>query len=151
MENAKKKGIWAGIAVLVLFIVVTVVLYLLGGDDQSALERLRDIAVIFIVLMSLVLVVLLAAITAALAVLIIQIKDRVIPLLEEAKGGMNQVTGTATRIKNTTDFITEEAVRPLMTITGQFSRLRTMRNTVTGKNTNVKKLAKHEHVTDSSK
>jgi predicted PurR-regulated permease PerM len=150
MENAKKKGIWAGIAALVLFIVVAVVLYLLGGDDQSALERLRDIAVIFIVLMSLVIVVLLAAITAALAVLIIQIKDRVIPLLEEAKGGMNQVTSTATRIKNTTDFVTEEAVRPLMNLTGQLSRLRTMRNTVTGKNTNVKKLAKQEHVTDRS-
>ncbi len=148
MEDAKKKGIWAGIAALVLFIAIIVGLYLLGGDDQAALERLRDIAVIFIVLMSLVIVVLLAAITAALAVLIIQIKDRVIPLLEEAKGGMNQVTDTATRIKNTTDFITEEAVRPLMTITGQFSRLRTMRDTVTGKNTNVKKLAKREHVTD---
>lgn len=150
MENAKQKGIWAGIGALVLFIVVAVVLYLLGGDDQSALERLRDIAVIFIVLMSLLIVVLLAAITAALAVLIIQIKDRVIPLLEEAKGGMNQVTSTATRIKNTTDFVTEEAVRPLMNLTGQISRLRTMRNTVTGKNTNVKKLAKQEHVTDRS-
>jgi predicted PurR-regulated permease PerM len=150
MENAKKKGIWAGIAALVLFIVVAVGLYLLGGDDQAPLERLRDIAIIFIVLMSLVLVVLLAAITAALAVLIIQIKDRVIPLLEDAKGGMNQVTGTAARIKNTTDFITEEAVRPIMTITGQFSRLRTMRNTVTGKNTNVRKLAKQEHITDQS-
>ena len=81
-------------------------------------------------------------ITAALAVLIIQIKDRVIPLLEQAKGGMNQVTDTATRIKGTTEFITEEAVRPLMNLTGRVSRLRTMRDTVTGKNTNVKKLAK---------
>lgn len=150
MENAKQKGIWAGIGALVLFIVVAVVLYLLGGDDQSALERLRDIAVIFIVLMSLLIVVLLAGITAALAVLIIQIKDRVIPLLEEAKGGMNQVTSTATRIRNTTDFVTEEAVRPLMNLTGQLSRLRTMRDTVTGKNTDVKKLAKQERVTDRS-
>lgn len=150
MENARKKGIWAGIGALVLFIVVAVVLYLLGGNDQSALERLRDIAVIFIVLMSLLIVVLLAAITVALIVLVMQIKDRVIPLLEEAKGGMNQVTSTATRIKNTTDFVTEEAVRPLMNLTGQLSRLRVMRNTVTGKNTNVKKLAKKERVTERS-
>ncbi len=150
MENARNKGILAGVGALVLFILVAVGLYLLGGSDQSALERLRDIAVIFVVLMSLVIVVLLAAITAVLVLLVLQIKDRVIPLLEEAKGGMNQVTGTATRLRSTTDFITEEAVRPLMTISGQLSRLRMMRDTVTGKNANVKKLAKQEGLTDRS-
>ncbi len=148
MENAKSKGIWAGIGALVLFIVVGVVLYLLGGDDQSALEKLRDIAVIFIVLASVLIVILLAAITAALAFLVLQIKDRVIPLLEEAKGGMNQVTGTAARIKSTTEFVTEEAVRPLMNLTGSISRMRTMRNTVTGKERKPSKLAKKEHITD---
>lgn len=150
MENAKRNGIIAGVGALVLFIAVGVGLYLLGGDDQSALEKLRDIAIIFIVLSSVLVVILLAAITAALAFLILQIKDRVIPLLEEAKGGMNQVTSTAARIKNTTDFVTEEAVRPLMNLTGSLSRFRTMRDTVSGKNRNVKKLAKKEHVTDRS-
>jgi hypothetical protein len=150
MENAKRNGILAGVAALVLFVLVAVGLYLLGGDDQSALERLRDIAVIFIVLASVLVVILLAAITAALAFLILQIKERVIPLLEEAKGGMNQVTSTATRIKNTTDFVTEEAVRPLMNLTGSLSRMRMMRNTVTGKNRNISKLAKKEHITDRS-
>ena len=148
MEHAKRNGILAGVAALVLFIVVAVGLYMLGGDDQSALERLRDISIIFIVLMSLVIVVLLAAITVALAYLILQIKDRVIPLLEEATGGMNQVTGTAARIKNTTDFVTEEAVRPLMHLTGSLSRLRVMRNTVTGQNTHMRRLARKEHITD---
>lgn len=147
MENAKKKGIFAGVGVLVLFILVAVGLYLLGGDDQSALEKLRDIAVIFIVLSSVIVVVLLAAIAAALAVLILQIKDRVIPLLEEAQGGMQKVTGTAGRIKNTTDFVTEEAMRPLMNLTGSFSRMRMMRDTVTGKNRKPSKLAKKENIT----
>lgn len=148
MENAKSKGIWAGIGALLLFVVVGVGLYLLGGDDQSALEKLRDIAVIFIVLASVLVVILLAAITAALAFLVLQIKDRVIPLLEEAKGGMNQVTGTAARIRSTTEFVTEEAVRPLMTITGSLSKMRTMRNTVIGKERKPSKLAKKEHITD---
>jgi predicted PurR-regulated permease PerM len=148
MENAKSKGIWAGIAALVLFIVVGVVLYMLGGDDQSALERLRDISIIFIVLASVLVVILLAAITAALAFLVLQIKDRVIPLLEEAKGGMNQVTGTAARIRTTTEFVTEEAVRPLMNLTGSLSKVRTMRNTVIGKERKPSKLAKKEHITD---
>lgn len=148
MENAKRNGILAGVGALLLFLVVGVGLYLLGGEDQSALERLRDIAIIFIVLSSVLVVILLAAITAALAFLILQIKDRVIPLLEEAKGGMNQVTGTAARIKNTTDFVTEEAVLPLMNLTGSLSKMRVMRNTITGKERKPSKLAKKEHITD---
>lgn len=148
MENAKQKGILAGVGALVLFVAVGVGLYLVGGDDQSALEKIRDIAVIFIVLASVLVVILLAAITAALAFLVLQIKDRVIPLLEEAKGGMNQVTGTAARIKSTTEFVTEEAVRPLMHLTGSWSKMRTMRNTVTGKERKPTKLAKKEHITD---
>lgn len=148
MENAKRNGILAGVGALLLFLIVGVGLYLLGGDDQSALEKLRDIAVIFIVLSSVLVVILLAAITAALAFLILQIKDRVIPLLEEAKGGMNQVTGTAARIKNTTDFVTEEAVRPLMNLTGSLSKMRMMRNTIAGKERKPSKLAKKEHITD---
>lgn len=148
MEGAKGKGIMAGVGALLLFILVGVGLYLLGGDDQSALEKLRDIAVIFIVLSSVLVVILLAAITAALAFLVLQIKDRVIPLLEEAKGSMNEVTGTAKRIRSTTEFVTDEAVRPLMTVTGFLSRVRTERDTVLGKNRSAKKLAKKEHVTD---
>lgn len=133
MEGAKSKGIWAGVGALLLFILVGVGLYLLGGDDQSALEKLRDIAVIFIVLSSVLVVILLAGIAAALAFLILQVKDRVIPLLEEATGSAKNITGTTKRIKNTTDFVTEEAMRPLMTIVGNVSRARTMRDTVTGK------------------
>lgn len=148
MDNAKNKGILAGVAALLLFVAVAVGLYLLGGDDQSALEKLRDIAVIFIVLSSILVVILLAALTAVLAFLILQIKDRVIPLLEEAKGGMSQVTSTATRVRNTTEFVTEEAVRPLMNLTGQISKMRVMRNTVLGKERSSSKLAGKEHISD---
>jgi chromate transport protein ChrA len=126
MSSIKSKGLIAGIGTLVIFIVLVVVLYLLGDNDQSALERLRDIAIIFIVLASTITVVLLAAITAALIFLAIQIKDRVIPLLEEA-------TGTVKRVRGTTNFVTEEAIKPILNVAGNYSRLRTMTKTVTGK------------------
>jgi hypothetical protein len=121
----KQKAILGGVIAAVVFIAIIVGLYLLGGDDQSALERLRDIAVIFVVLLSLVTVILLAAITAALVFLAFQIKDRVIPLLEEA-------TGTVKRVRGTTNFMTEESVKPIINVASQFSRLRTMTKTVTG-------------------
>lgn len=122
----KQKAILGGVIALVVFVAIIVGLFLLGGDHQSALEKLRDIAVIFVVLLSLVTVILLAAITAALGYLAFQIKDRVIPLLEEASGTVN-------RVRNTTNFMTEEAVKPLITFAGQFSKIRQMGKTVSGK------------------
>lgn len=121
----KQKAILGSVIAAVVFIAIIVGLYLLGGSDQSALERLRDIAVIFVVLLSLVTVILLAGITAALVFLSIQIKDRVIPLLEEA-------TGTVNRVRNTTNFVTEEAVKPIISVASNFSRIRQMTKTVTG-------------------
>lgn len=125
MDNIKSKAVIAGIAALLVFVAIGVGLYLLGGNNQSALQKLRDIAIIFIVLGSIVTVILLAAITAALAFLAFQIKDRVIPLLEE-------VTGTAKRVRGTANFMTEEAVKPIISVAGTYSRLRSMTKTVKG-------------------
>ena len=99
-------------------------LYMLGDDDQSALERLRDIAVIFIVLLLFLVTVLLAGITAGLLYLILQIKDRVIPALEE-------LTATLKRVKGTTDFMTEEAVKPIISVASSIAGVRAMAKTFT--------------------
>lgn len=135
MSSLKSKGLKAGIGTLVMFIAIIVGLFFLGDDDQSALERLRDIAIIFVVLTSIVTVVLLAGITAALVFLSIQIKDKVIPLLEEA-------TGTVKRVRGTTNFLTEEAIKPILNVAGSYSRLRSMSKTVTGKRKKPPKVPK---------
>jgi hypothetical protein len=126
VDSIKTKGVLAGLGALLLFILITVGLYILGGDDQSALERLRDIAIIFVVLTSIITVILLAAITVALILLFMQIKDRAIPILDET-------TGTINRIRGTTNFVTEEAIKPLVTVAGKYSRVRAMSRVVTGK------------------
>jgi len=111
---------WVAGATAIFVVVFTLAiwgLYRAGGDDQSMLERFRDIAIILIVLLSLITVLLLAAITAALGFLTFQVKDRVIPLLEE-------FTGTAKRIRGTADFMTEEAVKPFLTVAGGYARIR---------------------------
>ncbi len=133
--NAKTIGILGGVGLLVVLLLIGWGLYVLGDADQSALERLRDIAVIFVVLLFLIVVLLLAAITGALVYLTMQVKDRVIPLLEEA-------TGTARRVRGTTNFITEEAVRPLINVAAGYTRLRRMRRVVTGKTTKPPKVGK---------
>lgn len=122
MNNAKWWAIGAAAVVIVLTGLAIFGLYRAGGDDQSALERLRDIAVIFIVLLFLITVILLAAITAALGFLAIQLKDRIIPLMEE-------LTGTARRLRGTAEFMSEEAVKPILTVAGGYAKMRgTMRS-----------------------
>ncbi len=113
-------------AALILFGLIIFGLYTLGDEDQSALERFRDIAIIFIVMLLLVVTILLAGITAALAYLVMQIKDRVIPMLEE-------LIGTVKRVRGTTEFVTEEAVKPIISVAGTVAGVRAMAKTFTEK------------------
>jgi hypothetical protein len=126
----RKNAIIGGGGALVVFILIIVGLYLLGGDDQSALEKLRDIAIIFIVLSSLITIALLAAVTGALWFLVIQLKDKVIPLLEE-------VTGTAKQVRNTASFVSDETVRPIISVAGWFAKNRQFSRVVTGKSKKI--------------
>ena len=97
MKAIKSKGILAGVAALLIFVLIGVGLYLLGGDDQSALERLRDIAVIFVVLTSTLAVIFLAGITVALILLFMQLKDKAMPILDETTGTINRIRGSRSR------------------------------------------------------
>ncbi len=127
MSNWKWWAIGAAVGLVVLFVAVVWLLYRAGDADQSTLERFRDIAIILIVVMSLLIVVLLAAITAALGFLTLQVKDRLIPLLEE-------LTGTARRIRGTAEFVSEEAVKPIVTIAGAYARTRATMKTMFRRN-----------------
>jgi hypothetical protein len=119
---------WALLAVLLLGLIVVGIgygLYQLGGAEQAPLERLRDIVIIFLAFQLLLVTIVLAGIVAGLVFLIIVLKDQVIPLLTE-------LTETARRLRGTTEFMTEEAVKPIITAAGQAAKLRAMVRTVTG-------------------
>lgn len=132
-ENGADSGRWkwwTALAILVLSLIVVGIcygLFQLGGADQSALERLRDIAVIFLVFQLLLVTIILAGIAAGLVFLIVVLKDQIIPLLSE-------LTETAKRLRGTTEFMTEEAVKPIIKSAGQAARWRAMMREVTGKN-----------------
>ena len=132
--TAKKTAIVAGIVALLVLVGIMVGLYMLGGDHQSALEKLRDIAIIFSQLLMVITVVLLAAVVAALGWLVFKVKDGVMPMLDEGLGILREFKGTASRVQNTTSFMTEEAVKPIVTAAGQVAKVRAMSRFVAGKN-----------------
>ena len=119
---------WALLAILILGLVVVGIcygLYQLGGPDQAPLERLRDIVIIFLAFQLLLVTIVLAGIAAGLVFLILVLKDQIIPLLRE-------LTETARRVRGTTEFMTEEAVKPIISAAGRAAKVRAMVRTVTG-------------------
>ena len=119
---------WALLAILILGLIVVGIsygLYQLGGADQAPLERLRDIVIIFLAFQLLLVTIALAGIVAGLIFLIVVLKDQIIPLLTE-------LTGTVRRVRSTTEFMTEEAVKPIISAAGRAAKVRAMMRTVTG-------------------
>lgn len=118
---------WLGViigGVAVLLIALIVGLYLLGGDHQSPLERLRDISLVFITVGIVLWIMLMAALVGVVVWLALLIKDRIIPLLEE-------LTSTAKRVHGTTNFVSEEVAKPVISTYSSVAGLRAMIKTVT--------------------
>jgi hypothetical protein len=119
---------WSALAIVLIGLIVIGLaywLYQLGGEDQSPLERIRDIVIIFLAFQLLLVTIVLAGIAAGLGYLVVVLKDQVIPLLTE-------LTETARRLRGTTEFVTEEAVKPIVTAAGQVAKMRAMMRAVTG-------------------
>lgn len=124
-ENSAETGRWKWWAILVVLVLGLIVvgiiygLYQLGGVDQAPLERLRDIAIIFLIFQLLLVTIALAGIAGGLIFLIIVLKDQLIPILSE-------FLETAKRLRGTTEFMTEEAVKPMIRTAGQAAKFRAM-------------------------
>jgi hypothetical protein len=119
----KKWAIIGGSIGAVVLAIIIALLY--WGDEGPVTARLRDISIVFISLFAVIATLLLAAILGAILWLVLTLRDRVIPLLET-------LTATATRVKGTTEFVTEQAVQPIISVAGTMARMRAMTRTVTG-------------------
>jgi hypothetical protein len=118
---------WTALVIVVIGLILIGLaywLYQLGGADQAPLERIRDIVIIFLAFQLLLVTIVLAGIAAGLGFLVVVLKDQVIPLLTE-------LTETARRLRGTTEFVTEEAVKPIVTAAGQVAKMRAMMRAVT--------------------
>ena len=124
-ENGVDTGRWKWWAILVVLVLGLIVvgivygLFQLGGADQAPLERLRDIAIIFLIFQLLLVTIVLAGIAGGLIFLIVVLKDQLIPILSE-------FLETARRLRGTTEFMTEEAVKPMIRTAGQAAKFRAM-------------------------
>lgn len=119
----KKWAIIGGIIAVVVLALIIGLLY--WGDEGPVTARLRDISIVFISLFAVIATILLAAIVGALLWLVLTIRDKVVPLLEN-------LSASAARLKGTTDFLTEQAVSPVIQAAGTFAKIRAATRTATG-------------------
>ena len=119
----KKWAIIGGsIAVVVLAIVIGLLYW---GDEGPVTARLRDISIVFISLFAVISIALLAAILGAVLWLVFTIRDKVVPLLET-------LTATAKRLQGTTEYMTEQAVKPVISASSTLAGIRAATRAVTG-------------------
>lgn len=134
------------IAVVILAILIgtPVGLYFLGDDESSALEKLRDVAIVLMVLIGIISTILLTLLVGALIWLTTTIKDKLVPILESLRDTANEVKDTAkqvkettgsvsTQVKGTTEFFTEGVARPMISLYGLMAQARAYTKVVTGK------------------
>lgn len=120
--------ILVGILALVLAIGIPVGLFLLGSDDASALEKLRDVTIVFIGLLWIIIVLLLGVMAVVMVWVAFQIKNRVLPLLEEILSNVRETSGevteTAKRARGTAEFVNERVARPVISTLSTVARWR---------------------------
>lgn len=127
---------WAIIIPLVVVAVIaglTYGLYLLGSSDESALEKLRDIMIVYLGLLWVIVVLLWAVLVGVLVWIALMLKDKVIPLLETIKEILTDAKGTATRVKGTAEFVSEEVASPIISFYGSIAKVRAMTRAFVGR------------------
>jgi hypothetical protein len=87
---------------------------------------LRDIAIIFMVVLGIISTLLMVLLVTALIVAVFLLKDKVVPLLEE-------LTQTVGRVRGTTEFVTDEVVQPIIQAAGTLARVRAMTRSALGR------------------
>ena len=134
---------WAIIIPLVVVAIIaglSVGLYMLGSSDASALEKLRDIMIVYLGLLWVIVVLLMAVLVGVLVWVALMLKDKVIPLLET-------IQETVARLKGTAEFMSEEVASPVISFYGSVAKVRTMSKIFTsrdGKGKNAKNASTKE-------
>jgi hypothetical protein len=119
---ARKIGL-ATAGVLLLLILIVIGLVLIPDWLRVAL---RDIAIIFMVVLGIIGTLLMVILVTALIAVVFLLKDKIVPLLEQ----LTQMVG---RVRGTTEFVTDEVVQPIIQAAGTLARVRAMTRAALGR------------------
>ncbi len=137
---------WAIIGGVVAAIVLAIIIGLLyWGAEGPVTYRLAQISIVFISLFAVISTLILAAILGAILWLVLTLRNKLIPLLDNRVVPLLEtLQETAIRVKGTTEFVTDQAVKPVIGVSATMARMRAMTKTVTGGQRTVVKRKRKE-------
>jgi hypothetical protein len=118
-ENRQATKVMIGaivIGIIILVLVVVAVIYLIQPTTPT--ERIRDIFIIFMALMTLLMGI-------ALAILIVQVAGLINLVQNEIKPILESTNETANTLRGTTVFLSDHLVQPVIQLTGALAAIRT--------------------------
>jgi hypothetical protein len=115
--------------VLLLLVLIIVGLLLVPEWLRVAL---RDIAIIFMVVLGILQTLLFVALIAVMIGVFLLLRDKTIPILERIPVLLEQVLQTLTRVRGTTEFVTGEVAEPFIQAAGAVARVRAMARSAFG-------------------
>lgn len=113
------------IAGAVLFLAILITAIILMANHPTATEVIRDIAIVFVAVETFL-------IGMALIVLILQIQALIKVLREETQPLLRSVNDTASTVRGTTEFVSENLVSPIIKVAGFTSAVRQVTQNLTG-------------------
>ncbi|HUG14365.1 MAG TPA: hypothetical protein VMM78_05030 [Thermomicrobiales bacterium] len=131
-----KKALWilGGLVALAIIVGSLIGLYYLGSSEQSDLERLRDVVIVVFGIFLVLAALLTAALIGALVWLVLTLRGKLVPLFDDKVSPLLDTLGeTASRVKGTAEFMSEEVASPVISFYGTIAKARAMTRVVTGK------------------
>ncbi len=110
----KRPLIYGGLAALIIIILFGLLGWWLFSNP-AATAVLRDIFIIFLGLGTFIVILLLLALVVITVYLVIKINDLVQMLNREIKPALTQIQSTVNTARGTTTFLSEQAVKPVIT------------------------------------
>ncbi len=125
------------VVALLFFVGIPLGLFVLGDEDASALERLRDTAIVLMGVVWILILILLSVMVFVMVWVAFQIKNRALPMLEEilatVKDTSAETTETVKRARGTVEFVSERVATPVISTLSTVAKWRaTARMFVTG-------------------
>lgn len=135
--------ILAGVLVVGIMVALPVLMVLYwGGDHQSTLEKVRDVVIVMFGVALVLSTLLFAALIGILVWVALKMKDKVTTLFDDkitplidtkVSPLLGTINETAERAKGSTEFMTEKAAAPVISVYGTLAKARAMTRTVTGR------------------
>ena len=116
-----------GVLLLLVLIIIGLVLV-----PEWLRVALRDIAIIFMVVLGILQTLLFVALIVVMIGVFVLLRDKTIPLLDRIPPLLEQVLQTLTRVRGTTEFVTGEVAEPFIQAAGAVARVRAMARTAFG-------------------